>query len=120
VFALGCGGSVADLGDGGAAEASADASTPPRDAAAETCPPGTPVIPVAAIYACDAGAPPDAGCSAANVDPNRRNNPNIYPLGCEVTLPQVESFCVGACCGPLTCTCQNSPLPGGAQFLCPL
>jgi hypothetical protein len=121
----GCGGAtVGDLGDASARDASlSDAGVrdgaPPADTA-EDCPQGTPAIPSAAVYACDAGAPPDAGCAAAHGDPNAPRDPHIYPLGCVVTLPVVQGACAGVCCGPQTCMCQNASLPGGAQFLCPL
>jgi hypothetical protein len=124
---LGCGGSTADLGqDASAADGFAEASSAdgPGDSSAgdavPTCPPGTPPIPIAAIYACDAGAAPDAGCHAAAGDPNASRDPNLYPLGCVVTLPTKAGFCGGDCCGPQTCNCERGPSGTGLQFLCPL
>jgi len=127
VLSIGCGGATASDLDGGAADATTDSATPrdggSSDARADgavTCPPGTPPIPDAAVYGCDAGAPPDAGCRAASGDPNAAQNPNVYPLGCVVTLPTMAPFCGGDCCGPQTCNCDPFPGPNGFQFTCPL
>ena len=118
----GCGGSTADT-DAGARDGSVDGATPDdggSDAAAEACPPGTPPIPDAASYACEAGAPDAGGCPAAPGDPNAANDPKRYPLGCAVTLPGTGGFCQGACCPPLECTCQTSPIGPVPAFICPL
>jgi hypothetical protein len=123
-LAIGCGGATASDTDGGAADATSEAAAP-RDGSSDVgvdagCPPGTPPIPSAAVYACDAGAPPDAGCRAASGDPNASHDPNIYPIGCVVTLPTMAPFCGGGCCGPQTCNCETFPGPNGFQFTCPL
>jgi hypothetical protein len=123
--ALACGGSTAGGGvdasvADGAAATDAAAADGARDDGGDACPPGTPSIPPAAIYACDAGAAPGSGCRAAPGDPNAANDPRVFPPGCVVTLPTAATgFCTGACCGPLTCNCET--IPGmGAQFVCPL
>ena len=97
-----CGGSAAM----GASDAGDDAQTCQEVA----------LIPDAAVYMCEAGPPGSVGCRASPMDPNAAADLNLYPEGCEVTLPRPSTFC-----GPIGCTCQ--PLPfgdAGPQFVCPL
>jgi hypothetical protein len=81
---------------------------------AQTCQ-AVALIPDAAVYMCEAGAPGSVGCRASTLDPNAAAD-TVYPEGCSVTLPKPSTFC-----GPIGCTCQQLPFgDAGLQFICPL
>jgi hypothetical protein len=111
-----CGGSVTIADDAGRRPGIDDASEADSGADALMCPPGS-AVPDANVYQCEAGPPGSAGCQALSGDPGA-----VYPAGCALERSIQGGFCEGPCCGPLSCTCQPVPGPGGAmslQFVCP-